>query len=166
MPEKKLGKMLLENGLIDKVQLNAALRKQKEWGGKLGANLIELGIISEIKLLKFLRKQLNYPCADLSKFKISQEAYSLISVHIAEGYHVIPLLEKESGGKKFLFLAMSDPTNIMVNNEIHFITDHIVKPVIATYSQIESAIEKYYHNDEVHIRPLSGKVPVIRQEEI
>jgi len=44
---KKLGEILIDSGLIDKLQLEAALARQKTWGGKLGHSLVELGFIDE-----------------------------------------------------------------------------------------------------------------------
>ncbi len=41
--QKKVGEILLENGLIDELQLEAALTRQKQWGGRHGANLFKLG---------------------------------------------------------------------------------------------------------------------------
>lgn len=164
--QKKVGEILLENGLIDKVQLDAALRRQKQWGGRLGANLVKLGYISEISLLRFLSEQLNFPCADLSKFKTNQEIFKLISIDIVKKYHIIPLQVKESAGRKSLFLAMSNPADINIIDEIDFITGCAIKPVIATDSQIESAINKYYLNKEGQIESLAEKAPVMSQEEI
>lgn len=164
--QKKVGEILLENGLIDELQLEAALTKQKQWGGRLGANLVKLGYISEVNLLKFLSKQLNYPCADLSNFKVDQQVFKIISVDLAKKNHIIPLQIKEDQGKKSLFLAMSNPTDISIVDEINFITGCTVKPVIATDSQIESAINKYYLNGEVEIERLAEKAPVMSQAEI
>ena len=157
---------MLEEGLIDEMQLQGALARQKEWGGRLGANFVKLGFISEITLLKFLGQQLGHSCADLSKFEIKPEIYNLISLQMAQKYKVIPLQVKKSKAQSVLFLAMSDPTNLMANDEIRFISGLLVDPVIATASQIENAIEKYYLNDEVQIRPLAEKVPTVKPEEM
>jgi len=157
--KKKLGEMLLEKGLIDKMQLESSIGRQKQWGGRLGSNLVKLGYISEVTLLKFLSGQLKFPCADLSKVVFSQHVHSLVSKDVARQHHIIPLDEKEVGGKKVLFVAMSEPTNIVAIDEIAFLTGLTVKPVIAADSQIESAIQKYYENKGwIRIEPLKEKV--------
>ncbi|MBE9536326.1 MAG: hypothetical protein IMF07_04020 [Proteobacteria bacterium] len=163
--KQRLGEILLENGLIDENQLDAALRRQKQWGGRLGKNLIELGYTSEINLLKFLSKQLDFPCVDLSRYKLAQEIYNLISVDLAKKHNVIPLQRKKGKSKTFLFVAMSDPTNFMAVDELRFATGLTINPVIATGSQLESAIEKYYVDSGVQIKPLTEKVPVVKQDE-
>lgn len=161
MPNKKLGEMLLENGVIDEVQLEGALVRQKQWGGRLGENLVNQGFVSEITLLKFLSKQLDLPCADLHKVTIKPEAYNLISVDLAQKHKVIPLRLKKIGLKNVLYVAMPDPTNNMAIDEIRFVSGYTVNPVIAAASQIENAIEKYYFDDEVHIRPLVERIASI-----
>ena len=75
---KRLGDLLVEEGVIPNDQLMAALKNQKGKGIKLGASLIDLGYINEEQLLKFLAKQLNIPFYDLSKVKIDQAAVQLI----------------------------------------------------------------------------------------
>ena len=75
---KRLGDLLVEEGVISNDQLMAALRNQKSKGIKLGASLIDLGYINEEQLLKFLAKQLNSPFYDLSKVKIDPAAVQLI----------------------------------------------------------------------------------------
>lgn len=75
---KRLGDLLVEEGVISNDQLMAALKNQKIKGIKLGASLIDLGYINEEQLLKFLAKQLNIPFYDLSKVKIDPAAVQLI----------------------------------------------------------------------------------------
>ena len=165
MAAKKLGEMLLEKGLIDRAQLETALGRQRQWGGRLGVNLVRLGFISEITLLRFLSSQLDFPCADLAKVEISKGVCNLVPKDIVKKFNVMPLQAKEKGGKKYLYLAMADPTNIMAIDEIRFRTGLTVKPVLATDSQISKAIEKYYGGRKwTVIEPLQEKVPPMERE--
>jgi len=161
--KKRLGEMLIEQKLIDQLQLEAAIGRQKQWGGMLGANLVKLGYISEITLLKFLGNQLHLPCADLSKINFKEETYSLITIELAKKYHTIPLETKDAAGRKILFIAISEPTNLLAIDEISFLTGLTVRPVIATDTQIAKAIEKFYQGrDWIDIEPLSEKVKGVR----
>lgn len=179
--------MLIEKGLIDEFQLKGAIARQKSWGNRLGANLVHMGHISEITLLKFLSSQLKYPAADLSKIIFTQPVYSLVKIDIAKKYTVIPVEIKETGGKKELFVAMADPTDFMAIDELSFLTGNKIKPVIATKTQLESVISKYYdgkgwirveplkelekkNGDEemeiIHEISLKEKKEIIEQEEV
>ena len=157
--KKRLGEMLVEKGLIDKLQLEAAIGRQHQWGGRLGSNLVKLAYISEITLIKFLSSQLKLPCGDLSKITFNDDTCNLITAEVAKKYHIIPLELKTSASKKTLFIAMSEPTNILAIDEVSFLTGLTVRPVIATDSQISKAIDKIYnHRDWIDIEPLSEKI--------
>ena len=156
--KKRLGDMLLEKGLIDEFQLEAALGKQRQWGGRLGTNLVKLGFIDEITLVKFLSSQLKLPRVDLARINFSHKVYSLIPGDIAKKHLVIPLEIKDDLGKKALYIAMSEPTNMEAMDEIQFLTGYTVKPVIATETQLSTAIEKYYDDKGwLRIEPLSDE---------
>lgn len=136
--------MLIEKGLIDEIQLKGAISRQQSWGGRLGTNLVAMSHISEITLLKFLSSQLKYPASDLSRIVFYQPVYALITKDVAKKHNVIPIEIREAGGKKQLYVAMSDPTDFTALDELSFSTGHNIAPVIATKSQIDSAIYKYY----------------------
>jgi type IV pilus assembly protein PilB len=142
--KKKLGDLLVEAGLIDEIQLRAALAHQKQWGGRIGAILISMGFITEEKLLKFLSSHLQMPAVDFKKVKIQDEVLKLISMDIAKKHHVLPIAIWQEGNKKYLLVAMSDPTNLAAIDEIQFITNLHVKPAIATDTAIGEGIRYYY----------------------
>lgn len=178
---KKLGEMLIERGLIDEIQLKGAIARQQSWGDRLGANLVAMGHISEITLLKFLSSQLKYPASDLSRIVFTPPVYSLITKEIAKKHNVIPIEVREAVGKKHLYVAMSDPTDFAALDALSFSTGYKIVPVIATKSQIDSAIYKFYEEKGwVRIEPLKEleqknenekfeiihEVPIKEQEEV
>lgn len=142
--KKKLGDLLVDAGLIDEIQLRAALSHQKQWGGRIGAILISMGFISEEKLLKFLSSHLQIPAVDFKKVRIQDDVLKLISMDIAKKHHVLPIAIWQEGSKKYLVVAMSDPTNLIAIDEIQFITNLHVKPAIATDIAIGEGIRYYY----------------------
>jgi len=157
--KKRLGEMLIDKGLVNEEQVDAAIIRQKQWGGMLGGNLVKLGFISEITLVKFVSSQLKLPCADLHRLKFDQKVYSLITREVAKKYHVFPLELKGDGAKKVLFLAVSDPTNMVAIDEVSFLTGLAVRPVIATETQISKALEKFYFGKNwIEIEPLSEAI--------
>ena len=165
--KKKIGEMLLEEGVISEKNLEQALKHQTRFGGKLGEKFIELGFINEVTLLKVLSKQYNVPCADLTKIKLEKVIIDRISPDMAKKYHVVPLAEKGSGGSKTLFLGMWDLSNMLAIEDVEFFTNSTVKPVVATISQIDAAIGLYYDDEDwVTIPPLKEKIDTIYTDEI
>lgn len=155
--KKRLGEILIERGLIDVDQLNAALSHQRQWGMRLGTALVAKGFVAEGTLTRVLSDSLGFPMVDLSKVVVDPKALALIPRRTCEQHDVLPLALKEAVGKgrKTLLLAMADPLNAAVVDEIGFTTDSIVKPAIAQISSLEQAIRRYYYGQRVDIAPLN-----------
>ncbi len=142
---KRLGDLLVEAGLIDSFQLRSALAEQQKWGGRLGNHLVRLKFITEEKLIKFLSQQLKIQYVDINKIKIASSTIELIPEEIATKHNILPLGIKAQGGKKALFIATSDPTNLEAVDEIQFLTGYTVKPVLAADTAISNNIKQYYN---------------------
>ncbi len=141
MPEKKrIGQMLIEAGLINQEKLDKALEEQKKSGQKIGSILIRLGYVLEKDISKMLNKQLGYPSINLSKIEIDKKILDLLNPEILRKHIVFPVYRIGST----LTLAMADPSNSSVQEEIRFSTNLRIQAVIAPESSILEAIDKYY----------------------
>ncbi len=140
MPRKKLGEMLIEAGLINDAGLRMALSEQKRWGGTLGRTLVELKLVNENELVRTLSRQLNLPAADLDNVEIARGVIDLVSGELAQQHSLVPFAQQG----KFLDVAMSDPTNIGVIDELTIRTQLNIRPYLAGPRMIERAIAKYY----------------------
>jgi len=137
---KRLGELLIKANLVTADHLKKALEQQKSGGGSIGTNLIRLGCIDEDTLLTFLSKHYHVEPVKLSRIHIEQKITSLVPSSTAKKHLLIPI--KRVGAK--LIIAMSDPSNIMVIDEIKFITGYNVQPVVAIDMDLVDAIKKYY----------------------
>ena len=137
---ERLGELLLAKGYVDKIQLSEALRNQRENGGRLGSVLVKLGHVSDGVIATILSEQYNLPSVDLSAYDISQDCLNLIPLETAIRYQVLPV--KQVG--MTLTVATADPTNVMVLDEIKFMTGYQVEPVVAPESSIQAAIERHF----------------------
>lgn len=153
--KKRLGEILMERGLIDVDQLNAALAHQRNWGMRLGTALVAKGFVAEGTLTRVLSESLGFPMVDLAKVVVDPKALALVPRRTCEQHDVLPLAIKEGKGRKVLLLAMADPLNVAVVDEIGFTTDSIVKPAIAQISSLEQAVRRYYYGQRVDIAPLN-----------
>lgn len=142
--KKRLGEILIDHGLLSETQLAAALNSQRTWGGKLGSTVVRMGFVSEEQILKALSTQLRLPAVDFRKVSVSPRTREAVPLRVAEKYNVVPVAMKEELGKKIVILAMSDPTNLDAISEIQFQTGVSVRPVVATESAINRAIDQYY----------------------
>ncbi len=137
---KRLGELLIKANLVTSDQVKRALDEQKASGGSIGTNLVRLGYVDDETLLTFLGKYYHVEPVKLSKIHIDQKVIKLIPASTAKKHLLIPI--KRTGPK--LIIAMSDPSNIMVIDEIKFITGYNVQPVVAIDMDLVEAIKKHY----------------------
>jgi len=145
MPKKRLriGDALLEEGLIDEEQLQKALQLQKKTGKRVGKILVEMGLVSEQDMVEALAKQMKIPYVNLSTYLIDPAIARTIPEHIARRYQLIPI--NKVGNK--LTVAMVDPLNILAIDDIQLMTGLSVKPVVATSTDINNALDNAFGAD-------------------
>jgi type IV pilus assembly protein PilB len=139
--KKKLGDLLVEVGIITAEELQESLEEEKIRGGKLGEVLMELGYITEDVLLAFLGKQCGVSYVSLSEYgEIDQEVIRSVPESVARHQTLIPIAVEG----KTLTIAMSDPLNVFAIDDLRLMTGREINVVIASESEIKSAIERYY----------------------
>ncbi len=136
----KLGDLLLKAKLITQDQLEAALKLQREEGGKLGEALVRVGAVSESDITETLSQQFGVPSIDLSSFSIDPAVIKIVPGEVARKYGVLPV--NKTGAT--LTIAMGDPTNVFAMDDIKFMTGYNVEPVVASEVALRKAIDKHY----------------------
>jgi type IV pilus assembly protein PilB len=138
----KLGQLLITAELITEEQLKEAVGLQRKEGGRLGANLVKLGYISEEKLVGFLSRQWGVPAINLTDYKIDPSVLKLVPIDVARKYFIIPVARVGAT----LTIAMADPSNVFVIDDVKFMTGYNVEVVVSGESSILSAISAHYRN--------------------
>jgi type IV pilus assembly protein PilB len=144
---RPLGSLLVEAGLITKKDLADALTHQKAKGGPLGKVLIELGIISAEDLQFALAAQAGMEIVDLNSMEIPKEVVELVDVQIAETFRVVPVAIDPD--KKCITLALADPMNITIQDELRFMLNLDIKCAASNPADVEKALSKYYGDKRV-----------------
>lgn len=140
MARKKLGEMLIEAGLVDESSVRAALTEQQRWGGSLGRALVEMRLIDESALISTLSTQLAIPTVDLDQVAVPRAVIDMVPGDLCERHSVVPFAQLA----KFLDVAMADPTNLGIIDELRIRTKLFVRPYLAGPKMIERALRKYY----------------------
>jgi type IV pilus assembly protein PilB len=164
MPNRpKVGQILVQAGIIDQFQLNAALGEQARWGRPLGATLIKLGFVEELELVRALASQLDMPVASLDGKRIHPDVLALIPGDIAERHMVIPLFVKKEGEIEFLYVGVEDPGNLEVLDDLAFRTGKQIRPVMVGPSELWEGIDRYYRREFIetvsHVEPEDAPGP-------
>ncbi|MGN6391673.1 MAG: type IV-A pilus assembly ATPase PilB [Gemmatimonadales bacterium] len=136
----RLGETLLRDGLLSREQLAQALTEQKATKHRLGYVVVKLGLVPELEITKILARQYRMPAVDLSRFDVDPKILKLVPPDMAAKGVVLPL--KREG--RTLTVAMADPSDLGLLEDLKFITRFDLFPVIAGEYTLRSLIEKHY----------------------
>ena len=150
-----LGELLLKEKLLNSEQLKSAEEYKKQNDVAMGSAIISLGLVSEEEMAQALSRQLGYPYINLDQFEVYPDVINLIPIEIAQKYLIMPIHRIRS----FLTLAMVDPTDLDVIEDIRFRTGLSIQPVIASESGIMNSIEKYYgSSDSLRVKQIVDEI--------
>jgi DNA-binding response OmpR family regulator len=144
--KRPLGKILLQRKLVSPQELEAALRAQKRsvTPAPIASQLVDQGAIDEVDALRALSEQHGVPGIDLTQIAISLEHLDVAPREIAETHRILPVLVRDDR----IFLAMADPHDKRVIDELEFVTGKKVFPYIAMHGTLSKAIAAAYEAKE------------------
>src|SRR5512138_2609670 len=116
--KKRLGEMLMEAGVIGETQLKAALGHQRQWGVRIGQALVDLKLATEADIVRALAQKYGFEVARLEGLEpyALDQAVALLPRDFAIRHNVFPMAADTAS----LTVAMSDPTNLALVDEISF----------------------------------------------
>ena len=156
MARKRIGEILVQAGVLDDAGLRSALNEQKRWGGHIGRILVDLRFVTEEVLVRALSAQLNFPIVDLDRIEIVQDVLDLVTPEMAEENSVVPI--RVEG--KFLDVAMSNPTNLGIIDEIRIRTQLNVHPYLAGPYMMQRALARFYGRGTA-VQLVAGRDPAM-----
>jgi type IV pilus assembly protein PilB len=140
---RRLGEVLVEACLISPEQLDRVLAIQRHEQKPLGRILVEQGWIEEKDIYKALSEIWGIEYVDISQVMISPQVLQIVPEEIAKKYLVFPLFLQD----KLLYLAMENPLQLEPIQLIEFKTRLRVKPLLASRSKIQEALNRHFNMD-------------------
>ncbi|MCQ2467447.1 MAG: GspE/PulE family protein [Clostridia bacterium] len=137
---KRLGDILIDSGFISATDLSEALSVQKGSGKRLGEVITEMGLMSEFDILRAVSSQYNYPIIDLNNVEIDPKATALVTEKYCEENNIVPIGFDDDK----LVVAIDDPLNLLIQDDLQFITGKEVILMLATKSAIVECIKVNY----------------------
>ena len=125
---KRLGEMLIDAKLINKIQLEKALSDARKSGFKLGQYLIKKAIVTENAIVNAISEQVKIKKFNPTDYSITSDLSKFMDIETVHRFQAIPLEKKGS----VLSVAMVDPLDILAIDHIEILTDMEVIPVICT----------------------------------
>ncbi|MBM4145889.1 MAG: hypothetical protein FJ240_06405 [Nitrospira sp.] len=137
----KLGEALIKEALITRQQLEQALKRQVQFGGRIGTNLVELRFLEEEELSNFLSRYFKLPSVSPEMLNsIPEEVVNSISAEIIDKYKILPFRKE----RHRLHTAMLNAKEIRDIDELRFVTGYDIIPYVITELRLLYALEKYY----------------------
>jgi type IV pilus assembly protein PilB len=140
----RIGDLLVREGLISPVQLNAALQDARQNNTRIGYSLIKLGFIAESDLTRMLARQYRVPAVDLERVNVDPKIIKLVSGELARKHTVLPL--RRVG--RTLTLAMANPIDVAAIDAVKFSTRLDIEPVVVGEYTLKSHLTRYYPEEE------------------
>ncbi|HKS05507.1 MAG TPA: ATPase, T2SS/T4P/T4SS family [Gemmatimonadaceae bacterium] len=158
---ERIGDLLVREKVITKEQLEKALQEQRQNGTRVGYNLIKLGFVQELELTKMLAKQYKMQAVDLTRFEVDPKIVKLVPTDLAVKNLVLPLTRQG----RTLTVAMADPTNYAVIDDLKFITRFDIVAVIAGEFTLRTLIDKHYDADDAQMANLLDELSDVMGDE-
>lgn len=147
MARLRIGELLVSANILTQAQLDEALRLQGQTKRRLGEVLVQLGHVDETRLTQALSQQLSVPWISLYHVDFSRELLNFVPRELAEKHYLVPIFVRRVKRQNTLYVAMDDPTNESALEAITQYSGLPTRAMLASPSDIRSAIRIYYGGD-------------------
>ncbi len=161
-PKQKIGQLLRELKVVDKEQLSLALEEQKRTRERLGSVLIRMGFLTSEDLDYLLARQYNVPFISLGQYRIDPHVAHLIPEKYCREHKVMAVQQN----KNLLSVAMANPRDIVVINELSFITGLKIAPVVSAEISILRTINALFKQEPEKETALDWEAELSAKEEV
>jgi type IV pilus assembly protein PilB len=133
---KRLGRVLLQSGLITQEQLDTALAEPS--GRSLCAVLVDQGVSDETTIARTIAESMSLTFVDLGAIDLDPSAMTMLPIDLAKRHTCLPIKMQDDE----LVVAMSDPANVFAIDDIRIVTGCDTKPVVAAESDLLQALDR------------------------
>ncbi len=135
--------MLLARGHIDQHQLASALAHQRQAGGRIGHSLVAMGFVAESVFLSTRAVQLSGPFIVIGDRRVPQSVLRLVPEKLLRTRRILPLALASKSKRDEIIVALSQPDDLRLLDEIAFVTGRTVRPVLAAEGDIDRALARH-----------------------
>lgn len=143
-PPRRIGDILIEDGLITKQQLEQALNESRATGMPIGAVMVKLGYVTDVDLGKSLAKLHGLQYLDTQQLDLTPEVMSLLPRDFIMRNMVVPISVDHKSRR--LEVVMARPDNLKILDEISLITGYRIIPRVSTHHELTRLLDRFYSN--------------------
>jgi CheY-like chemotaxis protein len=135
-----LAKLLVREGMVSAAQVKESIESGTDAGYGVTESLVALGYVTERQIVEFLSREYGVPAMDIDGCEADESLLGLVPGETALEKFLVPVSLEGAD----LTIAVSDPSNILLLDDLGFITGKNIKPVIASERSIREKLSKYY----------------------
>ncbi len=160
---RQLGDILVEMGVLTPLELDDASQRQRLSGEMLGRILVNMALCTEQDVVEALGVQSGMERIDLSKRKIPDDILRKVPADVARFYNIVPISEEDG----VLTVAMADPLNLGISDDLSQITGLEIKGAISNHQDVAASIKSHYafELDSIH-ETLNELIEKVGDEEL
>jgi len=145
----QLGQLLMSHGIVTAEQIECALAEQKNKGHNklLGELLVEMSYCTENQIASALAEAYEVPYAQVSPKICDPKIIELLDRNFLEEHIILPLFKVYD----VLTVAVHEPTNVFIIDEIERLSGCKVQIVCATPKDIQSTLQSYLPDANVFV---------------
>jgi len=149
LQRQPLGQLLIQKDLLKPDQLERALDEQRRCNHQklLGEVLVEMRFCTEDQITEALAQAYGVPYARVSPRIADPKVIGILPKEFLEKHQVLPLFLVED----VLTVAVPEPANVFLLEEIERLAGHAVQVVAATTRDIKSTLQAYLPHDKVFV---------------
>jgi type IV pilus assembly protein PilB len=132
--------ILIEDKLISEEQYKAAEEVAKAEAKPVQQVIIDQKLVPDLKILKVLADEWGFKAVDLSKMEAPADVVQLLPEAVARKQLCVPFARQDN----VLFLAMADPRDFLIVEDIGLRTGLDVKPYLALSTWVLKILDTVY----------------------
>ena len=152
--KKRVGEILIEQGLLTEAQLTEALMESKRQHTPIGSMLVKKGFITVEQLKEALSSQLGYAYVSSEQLNISANVLKILPEDFIRENQLLAL----SSDGKFLDVGMVNPDNKKALNEIVYLTGLRPRVLLITYFEFQNCLAQYYSESRKETTKIIKKI--------
>ena len=153
-PKKRIGEILIEQGLLTNEQLVEALTASKKSATPIGSTLVSMGFITVDQLKDALASQQGFKPVSAQQLNILESTIRIIPEDFIKENLLIPL----ASDGKFIDIGMVNPSNKKALTEIVYLTGMRPRPYLMSYMEFKSCMTKYFGRARKETKEIMRKI--------
>jgi type IV pilus assembly protein PilB len=154
MQAKPVIDLLLDQGIIDKEQAEAAMEEMNTSGKDVVQTVTDFGLVTEEELYQHIATSLGTEVVELKDFTPPPEVLKLVQAGLARLHGALPISQEGDT----VTLSLTDPLNLQITEDLRFALGKNIHVVIAPVNQVEDLIQKCYGSDDASLNEILAEL--------